>query len=76
MHVFAQLVPGFETIFTRDYGLGIVQGKTGCAEVGDREPPQRGQHLKAAECVLFFGLRGVKQRFSLFFELLKIGTLR
>ncbi len=74
--MFAQLVPGFETIFPRDYGLGIVQGESRGPELDDGEARQLGQRLKPAERVRFPALRGVKQRFGLFFELLKIGTLR
>jgi hypothetical protein len=36
LHVFAQFIPRFKTIFARDDGLGVVQRETPGAQLDDR----------------------------------------
>ena len=63
-------------MLARDHGLGVVQGETGGAELGDGLAGEGGEQAETFERARIGGARRVQQRLGEFLQLFEIGPLR
>jgi hypothetical protein len=73
--VLAQRIPRFESVLACDHRLGIVQGETGGAQLGDGLASEGGEQTKALERAGIRVTCSVQQRFGLLLELFEIRPL-